>query len=102
MEDLVDRYGRPLIARVVTDFYAAVLKSPRLNRYFETASVGALVEHQTNFMMAVMGGPSAFSDDHIRDTHKHLGVTTEDFDELIELLEKTMEAHGVAAEELPL
>lgn len=99
MESLVDRYGRPLIARVVTDFYAAVLKSPHLNRYFATASVGALVEHQTNFMMAIMGGPSAFSDEHIRDTHQHLGVTAEDFDELIGLLVKTMEAHEIAAED---
>ena len=98
---ILDRFGRVELAQIVASFYSDVLRSPRLGPYFEDVSISALSEHQTQFLAAIMGGPLAHTAEQIRMAHRHLGITDDDFDEMLRLLESTlldfgMEPHDAA------
>lgn len=97
---MLDKYGRAAIARVVADFYGEVLQSPLLSPYFEEASVGQLVEHQSLFMAGVMGGPKVFTPDQIRQAHHHLHIDHRAFEEMLDLLETKLRQHGFADEDI--
>jgi truncated hemoglobin YjbI len=89
-ESLLERYGRVTLAKVVTSFYGDVLRSPRLAPFFEHVPMSGLVEHQTMFMVMVMGGPSAFTVEEIEEVHQRLGIADEDFEEMLRLLESSL------------
>lgn len=96
-ETMFERVGGFARVRLlVSDFYDKVLESERLGRYFETIDMRRLVDHQTKFLAAVMGGPASFSDAQLTRSHTHLGITDEEFDEMAELLEETLEDGGLA------
>lgn len=86
-ETLLHRYGRVRVAQIVASFYRDVLRSSRLAHYFHDVPMSGLIEHQATFMAMVMGGPPAFSDEEIHIAHSRLGITDEDFEEMLRLLE---------------
>jgi hemoglobin len=98
-ETILDRFGRVELARIVASFYSDVLRSPRLRPYFDNISIAALSEHQAQFLAAVMGGPSAYPAYQIRRAHSHLGITEEDFEEMLRLLESNLLAFGMDADD---
>lgn len=81
---------------IVSGFYEKVLDSERLSRFFQDIDVPALIDHQTKFIAAMMGGPASFSDDHIARAHVRLGITGEDFDEMAVLFRETLEDYNVS------
>jgi hemoglobin len=93
---ILDRYGRVTIAKVVASFYSDVLDSPRLGHYFHHVEMSRLVDHQTSFMAAVMGGPHAFGADHIRNAHQGFHISRDDFEVMIELLESSLLEHRIS------
>jgi hemoglobin len=97
---MLERYGRATVARIVAAFYADVLQSETLGRYFTNVSMSGLVEHQALFMTAVMGGPHAFDRAHILRVHENLGITVEDFDEMLDLLKARMRQSGVEPDDI--
>lgn len=80
---------------MVSDFYEKVLDSPVLLPYFRDVDIRRLIDHQTRFFAAVMGGPSSFTDEQLARTHHRLGVTDEAFDEIVVLFQETLEDHGL-------
>lgn len=98
--EMLDRYGRATVARVVAAFYADVLQSPRLGHYFNHVAMSGLVEHQSMFMAAVMGGPEAFDAGHINRVHANLGITNPDFEEMLGLLEARMLQAGIQRDDI--
>jgi hemoglobin len=83
--------GFARVRLIVSDFYEKVLESPRLARHFAHTDMRRLIDHQTKFMAAIMGGPAAYSDEQMARAHLRLGITGEEFDELAELLRETLE-----------
>ena len=83
--------GFARVRLIVSDFYEKVLESPRLARHFANTDMRRLIDHQTKFMAAIMGGPAAFSDEQMARAHLRLGITPEEFDELAGLLRETLE-----------
>jgi hemoglobin len=93
---LFDRLGGfARIRLLVADFYERILDSDRLRPYFDGVDTRRLVDHQTRFISAIMGGPASFSDEQIGRAHRHLGIGDRDFDEMVELLRETLEDHGL-------
>ncbi|MGH8914282.1 MAG: group I truncated hemoglobin [Acidimicrobiia bacterium] len=86
----VDRYGRVRLAQLVASFYADVLRSERLAHYFQHVPMAGLLEHQSMFMVMVMGGPTAFTPEDIEQVHRHLRISEDDFEEMLRLLEKSL------------
>jgi hemoglobin len=81
---------------IVSDFYEKILDSERLSRFFQDVDVANLIDHQTKFIAAMMGGPASYTDEHIGRAHLRLGITSDDFDEMAVLFRETLEDTGVA------
>jgi len=89
---LFHRYGGfERISDLVFAFYDRVLTSKRLAPFFANCDMRRLLDHQTKYISSVMGGPTSYSEAHLRDHHAHLRITNADFDELLSHLRMAME-----------
>jgi hemoglobin len=87
--------GFAKVRLVVSDFYDRVLDSEKLAPYFADTDVRRLVDHQTKMLAAMMGGPAAYTDDHLHRAHAHLAIRPDDYDEIIQLLRESLEDAGI-------
>jgi hemoglobin len=99
-EYMLARYGRVRLTQIVSSFYSHVLKSPTLSRYFDEVSIAGLIEHQSRFLGMVLGGPPAYSAQELEVAHKRFGITNEDFDEMLHLLEESLDRYEVDPEDV--
>jgi hemoglobin len=53
-----------------------------------------LLDHQARFISSVTGGPASYTDEHLRRTHARLGITSDEFREMLALLTETLEDFG--------
>jgi hemoglobin len=89
---MFERYGGfAVISRVVSSFYDKAVESPVLAPYFEGVDMRRLIDHQTKFIAAMMGGPASFSDDMLERVHANLGINEKAFLEMAGLFKETME-----------
>ncbi|WP_299611942.1 group 1 truncated hemoglobin [uncultured Tateyamaria sp.] len=98
---LFDKYGglRALRA-VIIDFYDRVLDSDVVGHFFEDVDIAKLIDHQTKFFTAILGGPAEFADQRLAVAHAHLNVTHAHFDEIVTLLDRTLSDAGFTLEDL--
>lgn len=102
-ESLFERYGGiDTVREIVAEFYERVLDSAQLHPYFEKAEMGPLVDHQAQFIAALMGGPASFSDEQLHRVHASLDVTPEDFAEMASILQETMEDFDLAFDDVDI
>lgn len=87
--------GFASVRRIVAAFYDRVLDSEMLQGYFVDTDFSRLVDHQTKFIAAMMGGPASFPDEVIRRAHMGLGITPREFLEMADILRDTLLDHGV-------
>jgi hemoglobin len=87
--------GFARVRLIVSDFYDRLLESDRLAPFFAHVDMRRLIDHQTKFISAVMGGPAAFSDEQMKRVHLPLDITNDDFDEMVEILTDTLEDFGI-------
>jgi len=90
------------VRRIVSDFYRQVLASPVLAHHFAGIDMRRLIDHQTQFISAAMGGPASVSDDQLRRAHQRLGISAEEFWEMGRLMRETLLAHRLAPEDVDL
>ncbi len=91
--------GFTAVRRIVSDFYDRVLDSATISHHFEAIEMRRLIDHQTRFIAFLMGGPASYTDEHLEHLHSTHGITLAEFDEVVELLEETLEDHGLARED---
>jgi hemoglobin len=91
-ETIFERYGGfAVIRRIVSDFYDRVLGSPVISHHFEHVDMRRLLDHQARFISSITGGPASYTDEHLRRIHERLGITAEEFREMVALLSETLE-----------
>jgi hemoglobin len=83
--------GFAQVRLIVSEFYDRMFDSDRLRPYFEGIDLRRLMDHQTKFVSALMGGPASFTNDHLRRAHKHLGLTVGEVEEMAEIFRETLE-----------
>ena len=94
---MFERYGGlPFVTRLILRFYDRVLASGRLAPFFANTDMQRLVEHQAKFLSTVMGGPASYSDVVLQETHRHLNIDDQAFDEMMALLRETLEGANIA------
>ena len=94
---MFEKYGGfSTISRVVMSFYDRMLDDDDVGPFFDDVDLPNLIDHQTKFISAIMGGPASFSDDHLAGAHKHLVVYDLHFDRLKELVRETLSDFEVA------
>ena len=100
MDTLFERLGGlEAVAHVVFDFYERVQRSRRLSRYFVEVDMAKLIDHQTQFLSSLAGGPRSYSDAHLRRAHAQLAIDDRDFDEMLQLMSEALTAGGIARQE---
>lgn len=85
---------------VIKEFYTHVKKSPTLFPYFEGVGMGKLIEHQTQFISSLLGGPEITYELSLKDSHKHLFIPEEHYNEIVQILLSSLERAGLEPEEL--
>lgn len=97
-DTLFDRIGgREAIDAVVGDFYDRVLNDEFVIHHFEGIDRAALHAHQVQFLSAVTGGPVSYGGDDMREAHRGMGITDEEFDRIAAHLDAALAERGVAA-----
>jgi len=97
---LYDKYGGfAEISRVVLAFYDAVLESEQLGIFFEDVDMPRLIDHQTQLVAALVGGPVALETHSLRRSHAHLAITHRDFEEMLTIFRNTLLASGFSEED---
>jgi hemoglobin len=94
--------GFAVIRKIVSSFYDRVLDSPLVAHHFATVDMARQIDHQTRFIAFLMDGPASYTDDHIQRVHARLGITREEFEEVVELLTETLEDFDVGHEDIGL
>jgi hemoglobin len=91
-QSMFHRYGGfASVSKVVSAFYDKAIESPLLAPYFENLDMPRLIDHQTKFISALMGGPASYSNEELERVHSHLDINEQEFQEMIELLKETLE-----------
>jgi len=83
--------GFSAVSKVVMSFYDKVLDSPATSPYFSGVDMKRLIDHQTKFFAALMGGPASYTNDHLEKVHARLGITEAAFMEALVLMKDTLE-----------
>jgi len=101
MSSLYERLGgEAAVDAAVDKFYDRVLADSRINQFFEGLDMVAQAAKQKAFLTMVFGGPNDYSGKDMREGHKHLGLTDEHFDAVVENLGATLKDLGVGDEDI--
>jgi hemoglobin len=91
-QSMFQRYGGfASVSKVVSAFYDKAIESPLLSPYFENIDMRRLIDHQTKFLSALMGGPASYSNEELERVHSHLNINEQEFQEMADLLKETLE-----------
>jgi hemoglobin len=100
-ETLFDKYGGfSTVGSIVHSFYEKVMDTDSLLHYFEGIDMERLIRHQTDFLCLLLGGPVNYSGRDLRQAHRRLNITEEDFNLVAELLEETLEECNVEYDDI--
>lgn len=92
--------GFAVVSKVVMSFYDKVLDSPATSPYFSSVDMKRLIDHQTKFFAALMGGPASYTNDHLEKVHAHLSITESAFLEALLLMKDTLEEFDFSNEDI--
>jgi len=59
-----------------------------------------LIDHQTQFISQLLGGPVRISDETLQHAHARLRITPEEFEEIGRILRNTLEESGLGSEDV--
>jgi hemoglobin len=100
---MFERYGGfAKLSKVVLAFYERMIESDVTGPYFEGVDMRRLIDHQTQFLSQVMGGPAVFTDSQLEKYHAHLRIRPAAFDESMELLRETLEDFEFAPQDVEI
>lgn len=104
-KSLYDRLGGTAgIATVVDAFIANVAADARINARFarvagDTAAMREFKQKMVDQICAGTGGPCTYTGRDMKVAHEGMGISTADFDALVEDLVKTLDGAGVPQQE---
>lgn len=92
--------GFAAVSKVVMRFYDKILDSPATSPYFVNVDMKRLIDHQTKFFAALMGGPASYTNEHLERVHAHHGITESAFMEAMLLMRDTLEEFDFTDEDI--
>lgn len=101
---LFEKYGgTPTVKHIVKEFYARILETPNLARYFINTDVDKIIKHQILFIAYVMGKPvSNYTGKDMKNAHINVHVTSKSFQDTLEVLEETLLDFNVDVSDIEL
>jgi len=97
---LYERLGRiESISAVVEDFRDRVARDDRINQKFARTDLGRLTRMLIDQVCQAAGGPCTYTGRSMKDAHAGMGVTSGEFDALVEDLVATLNEFKVGTTE---
>ena len=85
MATLYERIGGSAAVDAAVDvFYRKVLVDDRIAHFFDGVDMDTQAQKQKAFLTMVFGGPNSYSGKDLREGHKHMNLTDEHLDAVIE------------------
>lgn len=99
MTTLFERLGgQPAVDAAVDIFYRRVLGDPAVSHFFDSVDMDGQVAKQKAFLTVAFGGSTAYTGKDMREAHKHLELTEDDFNAVAGHLVGTLEELEVPQE----
>ena len=90
--------GFATVRKVVMEFYNRVLDDENVAFYFQNTDMERQIDHQTQFISMLLGGPASFTDKHLEAVHARLNIKDGHFDTIKEILGETLEDFDMSDE----
>ncbi len=84
------------LVKLMDDFVPRLQADPRLAEAFKKANVENLKMQLVNQICQVSGGPCEYKGADMKAAHSNMDITKTDFNALVEVLQKSMDAQGIA------
>jgi hemoglobin len=84
------------LVKLMDDFVPRLQADPRLAEAFKNANVVNLKAKLVDQICQVSGGPCEYKGPDMKVTHSNMDITKTDFNALVEVLQKSMDAQGIA------
>ena len=84
------------IAALMDDFVNRLRVDPRIGHFFKNTKPANLKEQLTDQLCLVSGGPCKYQGDSMKASHADLQIRRADFNALVEVLQQSMDARGIA------
>ncbi|MEP6504112.1 MAG: group 1 truncated hemoglobin [Betaproteobacteria bacterium] len=88
--------GQAGIARIVDDFVPRLVADPRTGEFFKKTNQAHLKEMLALQFCTVSGGGCVYTGIPMKTAHQDMDISKGDFNALVEVLQKSMSAQGVA------
>jgi hemoglobin len=84
------------LVKLMDDFVPRLQADPRLAEAFKKANVVNLKAQLVDQICQVSGGPCEYKGPDMKVAHSNMDITKTDFNALVEVLQKSMDAQGIA------
>ena len=84
---------------LMDDFMARLLADPRTGPHFKPANQQRVKEQLVEQLCALSGGPCIYKGADMKSSHANLDIKKSDFHALVEVLQQSMDAKGIAFRE---
>jgi hemoglobin len=91
--------GKEAISAVVNEFVARVGADQRINTFFAKTDIPKFKEHLVNQICEASGGPCKYTGRSMKESHRGMGVSTADFNALVEDLVGALDKFKVGEQE---
>ena len=99
-KSLYDRLGqKKAITAVVDQFVANVVADTRINAFFAKANAVKLKKNLVDQICQASGGPCKYTGKSMKEAHKGMGISSADFNALVEDLVKALDKFKVGDKE---
>ena len=83
------------IDRLADDFVERLLRHPRIGPQFKDTKPAAFKESLAEQFCVLSGGPCSYQGADMREVHADLDINKGDFNALVEVLQRAMDAQGI-------
>ena len=90
---------KPGLVVLMDDFMTRLLADPRTGPHFKPADQQRVKEQLVDQLCALSGGPCIYKGADMKSSHANLDIKKSDFHALVEVLQQSMDAKGIAFRE---
>ena len=87
---------KPGLVLLMDDFMTRLLADPRTGPHFKPTNQQHVKAQLVEQLCALSGGPCVYQGPDMKTTHANLDITKADFNALVEVLQQSMDARGIA------
>lgn len=88
--------GKPGLDLLMDDFVPRLAADPKIGAFFKDTNLRELKKQLADQFCVVAGGPCVYEGDDMKKAHADMKVAKADFNRLVEVLQLSMDARGIA------